>query len=220
MSAARGALSRNPDLSALSLSQLARSVKMSKSNVYRYFETREALLLAVLWEEWGEWFETMKTSLSSRGRGLAIGQSFELRDLVIELSRTLAERKVLCALTAALPSVLERNLSESAIRNFKRQSLRALEEFGTVLHDHCPRLSGKEYARLIYDGACLMAGIFPHAHPSKPVAKVIREPELEFFRHNLSSDLERMMLALALTLVEPRLWGEGIFNSAPAPQKT
>lgn len=191
LSVARSMLARDPDLNGLSLSRLAENSMMAKSNIYRYFETREALLLAILWEEWGEWFLAVKKQLgSSKGR-------LGLHDLVREIARTLANRRILCSLTAALPSVVERNLSELSIRDFKIASLEALNEFGVFLESSCPELNAKTYARLIYDAACLIAGIYPHANPSKTVVKVIRSPELEFFRHDFLTDLERIMIALA-----------------------
>jgi hypothetical protein len=42
-----------------------------------------------------------------------------------------------------------------------------------------------------------MGGLHPHGHPSKSVAKVLKSPELEFFRRDFATDLERVMLALA-----------------------
>jgi len=51
LTTARAMLEGGVDLRALTLNALAREAGMAKSNVYRYFETREALLLELLWAE-------------------------------------------------------------------------------------------------------------------------------------------------------------------------
>jgi AcrR family transcriptional regulator len=96
------------DLGQLSLNELARRAGMAKSNLYRYFETREAVLLALLSEEWVAWQKHMTTSYRRTARGRAA-----LDALVRHVARTLAARRLLCALTTAFPSVLEHNLSET-----------------------------------------------------------------------------------------------------------
>ncbi len=189
---ARAMLVRDMDLESVSLNELARRAQMAKSNVYRYFETREALLLALLWEEWGEWYREFFGELKMSG-------SFErsVQELVSLLARSLVRYPLLCALTAALPTVLERNLSESAIRKFKRDSLEFFLEIGSMLEAQASGLSSDSYAQLLHDGACLMAGLYPHAYPSKAVARALKAPELQFFRRDFAKDLERVMLALA-----------------------
>jgi hypothetical protein len=48
---------------------------------------------------------------------------------------------------------------------------------------------------LIYDAACLIAGLYPFANPSEKVRRVIADPSLKFFRRHLRTDLARMLLA-------------------------
>jgi AcrR family transcriptional regulator len=180
------------DLGQLSLNELARRAGMAKSNVYRYFETREAVLLALLWEEWVAWYDDMATSYRRPARGRPA-----LDALVRHVARTLAARPLLCALTTALPSVLERNLSEEAIRAVKTRSLASFREIGGFLTSRAPDLSAEQYARLLSDGICVIAGLYPIAFPAPATARVVAAPELALFRRDLSSELERFMLALA-----------------------
>src|SRR3954470_18006166 len=52
---AKAALRGGMEVSDLGLNELARQAQMTKSNVYRYFENREDLLLALLEEESELW---------------------------------------------------------------------------------------------------------------------------------------------------------------------
>ena len=180
------------DVGSLSLNELARRAGMAKSNVYRYFETREAVLLALLTEEWAAWYEYMTSSYRRSARGRAA-----LDALVRHLARTLAARPLLCALTTALPSVLEHNLSEEAIRDVKTYSLASFREIGAFLASRVPDLSAEQYVQLLADAICIVAGLYPIAFPAQPTARVVAAPEFTLFRRDLPRDLERFLLALA-----------------------
>jgi hypothetical protein len=63
---ARENLKQGGTLDELGLNELARQTGMAKSNVYRYFESREALLLDLLWEEWTSWFLGIQKQINSQ----------------------------------------------------------------------------------------------------------------------------------------------------------
>ncbi len=185
-------LESDVDLGALSLNELARRAGMAKSNVYRYFETREAVLLAVLWEELFAWYEHMAATYRPPTRGRPA-----LDVLVRHLAHTLAARPLLCALMAATPSVLERNLGEDAIRDFKKRSVQALRDMGRFLASVVPDLTAEQYAELLYDATAVIAGLYPNAYPAEHAARVVAEPAFKLLRRDLSRDAERFLLALA-----------------------
>jgi len=189
---ARAMLGEGGDLDALTLNELARRTGMAKSNIYRYFETREAVLLSVMWEEWVAWYEHLSSSYRRPANGRSAFDS-----LVRHLARTLAARPLLCALLTALPAVLERNLSEETIRFVKTKSLESFREIGRFLESKVPDLSAQQYAELLHDTVCTVAGLHPVAFPSPVAANVLAALEFSLFRKDLTRDLERMLLALA-----------------------
>lgn len=186
------------ELAAISLNEIARRAGMAKSNVYRYFETREAVLLALVWQELQLWSEHM---MATWPRPTA--KRPPLDALVRHLARTMAERPMLCALVAAVPSVLERNLSEEAIREFKTTVLQWMRELGRFLASRVPELSAQQYAELLYDGTAVIGGLYPAAHTTEIAARVSAEPALKPLRRDLPRDLERFLLALARDRLRP-----------------
>src|SRR3954465_11105581 len=50
-------------VAALSLNELSRRVGLAKSNVLRYFESREAVLLELLDAAWREWLDALAVEL-------------------------------------------------------------------------------------------------------------------------------------------------------------
>ncbi len=192
LSTARAALDGGVALRALGLNELARQAGMAKANVYTYFESREALLLALLWDEWASWYAGLGAAwrrCRRRGDGL---------DAVANvLARSLADAPLLCELTAALPTVLEQNLSEAAIAAFKRQSLAFFVEIGHFLEGCSPALPAAAYVELVHDAAHAIVALYPATHPAPAAASALDDPQLAFFRREFKPELERFIAALA-----------------------
>jgi AcrR family transcriptional regulator len=184
---AREMLAAGMDLSALSLNALARRAGMAKSNVYRYFETREAVLLALLLTEWEAWVREAVALMAGPQSAEAV---------VRHLASSLAARPLLCQLTAALPTVLERNLSAAAIATFKRDALALLQGIGARLAAVAPSRGAAEWTGVVYDASTLLAGLYPVTHPGAEAAQALEDPALGFFRRDLGEELARHLGAL------------------------
>lgn len=194
LTTARALLEGGASARTLSLNELARQAKMAKANLYRYFESREALLLDLLWDEWLRWFEELSRELEQcPGLGLEA--------LLRRLTHSLSSEALLCELVSELPSVLEQNLSEEAVRAFKRATLTLFRDAAALLHERCPALAAASYAELLHDVAHAVIGLYRATHPAPAVARVLEEPELAFFRRDFRAELERFVLALAAQYV-------------------
>src|SRR5690242_14302688 len=82
---------------ALTLNELSRQVGLAKSNVLRYFESREAILLELLDRDWQQWTATLPeqltASVSPDAPPIQRGQEF-----AAVLAHSLAQHRVLCDL--------------------------------------------------------------------------------------------------------------------------
>jgi AcrR family transcriptional regulator len=198
LSTAREQLAGGVGLRALSLNEIARQARMAKANVYRYFDTREALLLALLWEAWQRWFDGLRDAWSTLETPKRKPRPIALESVAALLARTLANEPLLCELTAALPTVLEQNLGEDAIRGFKRDSLAFFATIARFLAERAPALSEAAYAELLHDGAHAIMGLHPALHPTPAAARALEDPSLRFFRRDFGAELDRVLVALAL----------------------
>lgn len=192
---ARALIDSESDLKLLSLNEIARSAKMAKANIYRYFESREALLLDLLWDEWQDWFKDFQKDWS---RVQKSKKTFD--HLIKTLAMSFSKRDLLCNLTTALPSVVEKNLTEQTIKEFKYRSMQLFGEIANYLENCSDDLDAKSYAIFLQDTVSLIAGIYPFSQPNKVVAKVLMDPKLQFFKRDFSLELERYMMALATNL--------------------
>ena len=160
------AMLRERPVADISLRELSDRVGLAKSNVLRYFDSREAIFLEVLDQEWGAWLDEVETALGPVG---------EVEEVARTVATSLLSRPLLCELVSGMAGVLERNISVDSARVFKRKA-----------HDHRARLAAlvrgcvpvlDEAAARHFAGVvlALTAGLWPHANPTDAVAQVLRE---------------------------------------------
>jgi AcrR family transcriptional regulator len=166
----------------VSLNELSRRVGLAKSNVLRYFESREAVLLDLLDTATRSWLEDLATRLPAAVEGTADPYARTDR-LAATLAASLAERPVLCDLAGAQASVLERNVSEEVAIRYKRASLDGLQALAALVGSALPELDERDTVRLASATLLVAGAMWVHAHPSDAVlAAYASDPALAAMR--------------------------------------
>ncbi|MFD8692723.1 TetR family transcriptional regulator [Streptomyces sp. NPDC059651] len=186
----------------VTLNELSRRVGLAKSNVLRYFESREAVLLELLDAFLQSWLTELAAELDADIDAHAAPEVRAGR-LAETLSRSLADRVVLCDLFGAQGGVLEHNVSVEVVKRHKRAALTRLATMTELVRRHVPELG---------DGAqvfCLMslvsAGALSAYVPPPPslLAAYADEPDLGVLHLDLRDAL-RTSFTAALLGVLPR----------------
>lgn len=191
------AMLREMPVSDLALNELSRRVGLAKSNVLRYFESREAVLLELLDRFFGAWLSELEEQLTTGadGREEMTTRAHRLADV---LSRSLAEQSVLCDLIAAQGGVLEHNVSTEVVRRHKRSSLARLATMRMLVTRLLPELDdGAQrfcFMTLVSAGA-LSAYVPP---PAAVLATYADEPELAVVDLDLRATLRSVVLTTLL----------------------
>lgn len=184
----------------VTLNELSRRVGLAKSNVLRYFESREAVLLALLDDFLARWLVDLERDLDA---GVEPHAPVEVRArrLADVLSRSLADRMVLCDLFGAQGGVLEHNVSLEAVKRHKRSSLGRLEQMAGLVRRHLPELG--EGARSFCLMSLVTAGAMSSFVPPPPVvlAAYEDEPELAVLHVEAHDGLRLAFDALLLGVV-------------------
>ncbi|MDN4641095.1 TetR/AcrR family transcriptional regulator [Agreia sp. PsM10] len=186
----------------VSLNELSRRVGLAKSNVLRYFESREAVLLELLDDFMGSWLASLEEELSA-GIEPKASQDVRATQLADILSRSLAHRVVLCDLFGAQGGVLEHNVSVEVVKRHKRSSLTKLTAMSELLRRHVPELG--EGAQLFCLISLVSAGALASYVPPPPslLAAYAEEPELGVLNLDLGEAL-RVAYTSSLLGVLPR----------------
>lgn len=186
----------------VSLNELSRRVGLAKSNVLRYFESREAVLLELLDDFLGDWLEAVEKELAQSIDAHAASE-VRARQLAETLSRSLADRVVLCDLFGSQGGVLEHNVSVEVVKRHKRSSLARLTTMTDLVLRHVPELD--DDAQLFCLTSLISAGALSAYAPPPPslLAAYAEEPELGALHLDLGDAL-RVAFTSALIGALPR----------------
>ena len=164
-------------LAEVSLNELSRRVGLAKSNVLRYFESREAVLLELLDDFLGRWLAELAVELAA-GIDAQATPDRRATEMAEILSRSLADRPVLCDLFGAQGGVLEHNVSVEVIKQHKRSALGRLATMTQLVRHHLPELG--DGAQVFCLMSLLSAGALSAYAPPPPslLAAYADEPAL------------------------------------------
>ncbi|WP_290057647.1 TetR/AcrR family transcriptional regulator [Amycolatopsis solani] len=168
LAAAREMLARRP-VAEISLRELSCQVGLAKSNVLRYFDSREAIFLEVLDGSWTAWLDELAFAELP-------GAHFAREERIAgTIAATLAERRLLCELISAMAPVLERNISLDFARGFKHRAAANLERLASLVRAAVPELTA-EASRVFARGVVVVvSGAWPYANPTEAVALATAE---------------------------------------------
>ncbi|MFI6297195.1 TetR family transcriptional regulator [Nonomuraea sp. NPDC050790] len=170
----------------VSLGALAAAVGLAKSNVVRYFGTREEVFLTLAAAEWRAWAEAVTARLAT-GDGL-----------VTVLVDTLAERHLFCDLLAHSPTSLEHNISVEAAREFKTVVIATIAALGAQAAAADPSLPEQEATELVMLATALAGTLHAVTNPPPTIAELYaQDPEIAAVCPPFSPTLHRALTACA-----------------------
>ena len=157
----------------ISLRELSDRVGLAKSNVLRYFDSREAIFLEVLDEECRSWLDEVDSRLGRPGARKA-HYANEIR-VARTIADSLVERQLFCELLASMAGVLERNISANFAKDFKARAMANTEALSQLVARQLPWLPS-EFTAFFAEGALtLTAGMYPFSVPTAPVRAAMAE---------------------------------------------
>jgi AcrR family transcriptional regulator len=157
----------------ISLRELSGEVGLAKSNVLRYFDSREAVFLEILDEECGDWLDVL-AGLLGRPRHRKAKYTSEIRVATV-IADSLIARPLLCGLIASMAGELERNISTDFAKDFKARATERTLALSELVARHLPWLP-PGFSDTFAEGALtLTAGMYPFSVPTDAVRSAITE---------------------------------------------
>jgi AcrR family transcriptional regulator len=181
-------------LDRVGLNAIARQSGLTKSNLYRYFESREQILLELLIADEAAWVTSLEVALAP------LAGSNDARAVGSAVARTLCEHERLCLLTTVLATVLEQNVSLETVVAFKQQALALSIRISNALYTALPEHGLPAIAEFAHYVHALVAGLWPITHPADVVEEAVERPEFAIFRHDFETDLRRSIVLLLIGL--------------------
>ena len=123
----------------ISLRELSDRIGLAKSNVLRYFDSREAIFLEILDEEFQAWLADLEARLGRPPRARKAKYANEIR-VATAVADSLTDRQLLCGLIGSMAGVLERNISFGFARDFKARAMGRIAELAQLVARQLPWL--------------------------------------------------------------------------------
>jgi AcrR family transcriptional regulator len=200
LGAAAAMLAEMP-VAEVTLNELSRRAGLAKSNVLRYFESREAVLLELLDSAWQDWLAQLDAELAD---AVVVGDPVASRadQLAAAVAASLAARPMLCDLISAQAAVLERNVSPEVAAQYKRASIAGISALGALLLRSVPELGEPDAFRLAGAAVMTAAAVWPHTQPSAAMlAAYAADPALAAMRLDFTATLREMLEVLTAGLL-------------------
>jgi AcrR family transcriptional regulator len=165
----------------LTLNELSRRVGLAKSNVLRYFESREAVLLELLDSAWREWLARLAAALPAS------------TDVAATVTASLVDDRLFCELMSVSSAVLERNVSPDVARRYKLAAIANTNALADLTRRYVPGLAAQ--GALYFAAGTLVAttGIWPLTQPSKAMLEVYEDPAMALLRLDFGAALHEML---------------------------
>jgi AcrR family transcriptional regulator len=181
----------------VSLNELSRRVGLAKSNVLRYFESREAVLLELLDAASREWLEHLVDAVDADAP-----VTKRADQLAAVLAASLADRPVLCDLIAAQAAVLEHNVSPKVAADYKRAAIENVGVLARLVLDHVGELGDQDAMRFAAATVMVTGAVWTHAQPSAGMlAAYEADPSLAALRLDFTTTLREMLEVLLAGLL-------------------
>jgi len=178
------------DYSEVSLNAIARSAGFTKSNVYRYFSSREEIYLVLFLDEYRAWIERLIACLDqlpAESNADQISTSF--------VNEMLSHKRLL-NLAPQLALSLERYSSEEAVLEFKLELAELGNRLAPAWARHLPGATDEDLGFLHGVIHALAAGLWPLCNPSETVLRILARPELSSIKMDFSPLMERAISAM------------------------
>ncbi len=163
------------------LSAIALTAGITKSNIYRYFESREEILMRLLAKDLQAASESLACALTPR----------PLPEVAATLAGGLAANPRLCLLISITASTLERNISTDTLREIKRDMVNSLDTTAAALHTALPEIPLAQAGEAVQTLFILAVGLWPFSTPGPALAALYEEPEFAVFKQDFGAALLR-----------------------------
>ncbi|GAB3015300.1 TetR family transcriptional regulator [Streptomyces pseudoechinosporeus] len=179
----------------LSLNELSRRVGLAKSNVLRYFESREAVLFELLVRAMERWLAEVPDELA-KGVDPHLSARERGDQVAAVLSASLARQTVLLDLVNAQANVLEHNVSVDVVVRHKRSAIAGITTTADLIRQYVPEVG--DGARTVAMMTVILAGtLSTYCRPSASVlAAYEADPTVMELRLDLRATLENAVATL------------------------
>lgn len=138
----------------LNFSAISEHTKFTRPNIYKYFKTKDEILLVILKED-------MKLFVSSLLKSFRLNKCYSLHEITEIWTAALLEHERFLDLFAVLFTLIEKNVSVSALAEFKKEVLTAQMTLFDLVAQLYPKADSDSVKDFINAQFTLAFGLYP-----------------------------------------------------------
>jgi AcrR family transcriptional regulator len=176
----------------ITFAMIAAEANFTRSNLYRYFETREEIFLELLKNDIAAWRQDVLENFTTKNTSL-----HDMADAWVNL---VLKRKRMVKLLTILFTLLEENSSLEALTAFKRKSTEEIDRVAKHLSTVLPFPSMEAAAEFVSTQSSLIIGAYPMldltAKQEEAMQAIGMDTSPGYYRKNLVHAIELLLRGL------------------------
>ncbi|HEY4813321.1 MAG TPA: TetR family transcriptional regulator [Chthoniobacterales bacterium] len=177
-------------LENVTLADIAEKVGTVKSNIYRYFDSREHIYLRVLQRQGSEWEKRVLPALEALQRKGTVAKVAEV------LTRSFIQSVEYSTLITVINPVLEKALSPELVIDFRSAFFERRKRLAQALAAALPRTRAEAMFPLTVHIFTHVVGLWPLCHPSADSEKLLKDPAHAHLNLNFEVEMTQFLRRL------------------------
>lgn len=177
----------------LTFSAISEHTKFTRPNIYKYFKTKDEILLIILADD-------LKSCVASLQKSFKVNKLYSLCEIVEIWTNTLLKHERFLNLYALLFTTIEKNVSVKALSQFKKEMLKAVEPLFELILQLFPHADSSKVEDFIYVHFTFAVGLYPMSKLTDLQIEAIQLAELDYqpidFSKTYMSVLYQLMYCL------------------------
>lgn len=167
------------------VADIAIATGLAKGTVYRYFQSKEQIFLALLSEDFSRLFCQLEGVIAELPQPLATAAG----PFANAYLKALQQSDSLLPLLALLNAVLEQNLPQPELLAFKQQLAKALDDLGAQLAVRFPELTAVSASQLLLHSYALTLGLYQSTRLPASVLAILQQAGLSQLQRDFATEL-------------------------------
>ncbi|MNB80115.1 Bacterial regulatory protein, tetR family [compost metagenome] len=138
----------------LNFTAISEYTKFTRPNLYKYFKTKEEIILLILNQDLKSWIAKLNKSF-------VINKLYSIQEIGEIWTETLMEYERLIELHAILYTTIEKNVTVEALAEFEKASIENNHMISSLVHQLFPKADMENIANFIYAAFTLAFGLYP-----------------------------------------------------------
>ena len=191
------ALFQKNGLANVSLNDIAREVGTAKSNIYRYFESREHIYLRLLQRLADKWEKRAYPPLKKLSRRGTIAKVADI------LTEAYMDSNEYGELVTVVNSGFEKNLTPALVVDFRSVFLERRKRFAEALASALPNTTAERLLPLTLHIFVHVPGLWPFCHPTPASKKMLEDPQFAHLNLDFKVEMARFLQLILKELSIP-----------------